>query len=170
MAFDDARNRNPKAPTRSVLALVGFLAACFSAALVGSAFTAPSIPEWYESLYKPFFTPPSWLFGPVWTALYLAIAFAGFLVWRARSVSKTTLPLTLFGVQLVLNALWSVLFFGLRSPGVALVEIVVLWAAILATLLLFRRISRLAGWLLTPYLAWVAFAGLLNFEIWRLNA
>jgi tryptophan-rich sensory protein len=153
-----------------VLALVGFVAACFGAALVGSAFTAPSIPEWYESLIKPFFTPPSWLFGPVWTTLYLAMAFAGWLVWRGGSTSTTALPLALFGGQLVLNALWSVLFFGLRSPGVALAEILVLWAAILATLLLFLRISQVAGWLLAPYLAWATFAALLNFEIWRLNA
>ncbi|MCA1716929.1 MAG: tryptophan-rich sensory protein [Actinobacteria bacterium] len=170
MVSDDARNRGSEAPARSVLALVGFVAACFVAALVGSEFTAPSIPEWYESLAKPFFTPPSWLFGPVWTALYLAMAFAGWLVWRGGSTSTTALPLALFGGQLVLNALWSVLFFGLRSPGVALVEILVLWAAILATLLLFRRIGREAGWLLAPYLAWVTFAALLNFEIWQLNA
>ncbi len=170
MVSDDARNRNLGAPARSVLTLVGFVAACFGAALVGSAFTAPSIPEWYESLAKPFFTPPSWLFGPVWTALYLAMAFAGWLVWRAGITSTIALPLALFGGQLMLNALWSILFFGLRSPGVALAEILVLWAAILATLLLFRPISREAGWLLAPYLAWVTFAALLNFEIWRPNA
>ena len=170
MVSGGARNRDSGVSARSVLALVGFVAACFGAALVGSAFTAPSIPERYESLAKPFFTPPSWLFGPVWTALYLAMAFAGWLVWRAGSTSTTALPLALFGGQLVLNALWSVLFFGLRSPGVALAEILILWAAILATLLLFRRISREADWLLTPYLTWVTFAALLNFEIWRLNA
>ena len=170
MVSDDVRNRDSETPVRSALALIGFLAACFGAALVGSAFTAPSIPEWYESLAKPFFTPPSWLFGPVWTALYLAMAFAGWLVWRGGSTSQIALPLALFGGQLALNALWSVLFFGLRSPGVALAEILVLWAAILATLLLFQRISQIAGWLLAPYLAWVTFAALLNFEIWRLNA
>jgi translocator protein len=98
------------------------------------------------------------------------MAFAGWLVWRAGSTSTTALPLALFGGQLVLNTLWSVLFFGLRSPGVALVEILVLWTAILATLLLFQRICRVAGWLLAPYLAWLTFAALLNFEIWRLNA
>jgi translocator protein len=145
MVSDDARNRGSEAPARSVLALAGFVAACFVAALVGSAFTAPSIPDWYENLAKLFFTPPSWLFGPAWTALYLAMAFAGWLVWRGGSASTTTLPLAMFGGQLVLNALWSVLFFGLRSPGVALVEILVLWAAILATLLLVQRISRVAG-------------------------
>jgi translocator protein len=170
MVSDDARNRDSGAPARSVLALVGFDAACFSAALIGSAFTALSIPDWYESLAKPFFTPPSWLFGPVWTALYLAMTFAGWLVWRSGSTSTTALPLALFGGQLVLNTLWSVLFFGLRSPGVAMVELLVLWAAILATLLLFQRISRVGGWLLAPYFAWVTFAALLNFEIWRLNA
>ncbi len=104
------RNRNLEAPTGSTLALVGFFAACFGAALVGSAFTALSVPEWYESLSKPFFTPASWLFGPVWTALYLTIAFAGFLVWRAGSTSIDILPLALFGGQLALNTLWSVMF------------------------------------------------------------
>ena len=98
------------------------------------------------------------------------MAFAGWLVWHTGSTSTTALPLALFGGQLVLNALWSVLFFGLRSPVAALAEILVLWAAILATLLLFQGISRVAGWLLASYLAWVTFAALLNFEVWRLNA
>ena len=123
-----------------------------------------------RSLSKPFFTPPSWLFGLVWTALYLTIAFAGSLVWRAGSTSIDIVSLALFGSQLAHNALWSVIFFGLRSPGVTLVEIVALWAGILATLFLFRRIRQIAGWLLTPYPAWLTFTALLNFEIRRLNA
>ncbi len=164
------RNRNLKGPARSTLALLAFMAACFGAALVGSAFTAPSVPVWYEGLVKPSFTPPSWLFGPVWSVLYLAMAIAGWLVWRHQRESSTTLALALFGGQLVLNVLWSILFFGLQAPGIALVEILTLWVAIFATLLSFWRISKIASWLFVPYLAWVSFASILNFEIWRLNS
>ena len=164
------RNRNLKGPARSALALLAFVAACFGAALVGSTFTTPSVPEWYGSLVKPSFTPPNWLFGPVWSMLYLAMAIAGWLVWRRQRESSTTLPLALFGGQLVLNVLWSILFFGLQAPGIALVEILILWAAIFATLLSFWRISTIAGWLFVPYLAWVFFATILNFEIWRFNS
>ena len=163
------RNRDLKGPARSALALLAFVAACFGAALVGSAFTAPSVPEWYATLLKPSFTPPNWLFEPVWSMLYLAMAIAGWLVWRQRE-SFTTLPLALFGGQLVLNVLWSILFFGLQAPGIALIEILTLWASIFATLLSFWRISAMASWLFVPYLAWVSFATMLNFEIWRLNS
>jgi tryptophan-rich sensory protein len=141
-----------------------------TAALVGSAFTEPSIPEWYGSLVKPSFTPPSWLFGPIWSVLYLAMAIAGWLVWLRHRNIAVALPLALFGSQLVLNALWSILFFGLQAPGIALVEILTLWAMIFATLLSFWKISTIAGWLFVPYLAWVSFATILNFEIWRLNS
>ena len=164
------RNRNLIGPARSALALLAFVAVCATAALVGSAFTEPSIPEWYGSLVKPSFTPPSWLFGPVWSVLYFAMAIAGWLVWRRQRESSTTLPLVLFGGQLLLNVLWSVLFFGLQAPGIALIEILTLWVMILATLLSFWRISPIAGWLFVPYLAWVSFASILNFEIWRLNS
>src|SRR5215204_7193738 len=163
------RNRNLKGTAHSTRALLTFMAACFGAALAGSAFTTPSVPEWYDSLIKPSFTPPNWLFGPIWSVLYLAMAVAGWLVWRRQRESFTTLPLALFGGQLVLNVLWSILFFGLQAPGIALVEILILWAAIFATLLSFWKISKIAGWLFLPYLAWVSFAAVLNFEIWRLN-
>jgi benzodiazapine receptor len=165
------RKHNLGVPPSSALALVVFVVACFSAALIGSVFTSSSIPVWYETLVKPSFSPPNWLFGPVWTVLYLSMAVAGWLVWQQRGRNSTiALPLALFGIQLVLNTLWSVLFFGLQAPGTALVEIIVLWAAILATLLSFWRVSKGAGWLLGPYLAWVTFAAVLNFEIWRLNS
>jgi translocator protein len=165
------KKRNFGGPLGSALALVVFVVACFSAALIGSVFTSSSIPVWYETLLKPSFSPPNWLFGPVWTVLYLSMAVAGWLVWQQRGRNPTiALPLALFGIQLVLNILWSVLFFGLQAPGTALVEIIVLWAAILATLLSFWRVSKGAGWLLGPYLAWVTFAAVLNFEIWRLNS
>ena len=164
------RNRNHIGPARSALALLAFVAVCATAALVGSAFTEPSIPEWYGSLIKPFFTPPSWLFGPVWSVLYLAMAIAGWLVWLRHRNIAVALPLALFGSQLVLNALWSILFFGLQAPGIALVEILTLWAMIFATLISFWKISTIAGWLFVPYLAWVSFATILNFEIWHLNS
>jgi len=109
------------------------------------------------------------LFGPVWSVLYLAMAVAGWMVWRREGFSGAAAPLAVFGVQLALNVLWSGVFFGLRLPGVAFVEILALWAAILATILLFRRVSTPAALLLVPYLAWVTFAAVLNFEIWRLN-
>ena len=163
------KNRNLKGTAHSTRALLTFMAACFGAVLAGSAFTTPSVPEWYDSLIKPSFTPPNWLFGPVWSVLYLAMAIAGWLVWRQRE-SSATLPLMLFGGQLVLNVLWSILFFELQAPGIALVEILTLWVAIFATLFSIWRISKVAGWLFVPYLAWVSFATILTFEIWRLNS
>lgn len=154
---------------RSILGLVGFLAASLAAGAIGGIVTNPAIPTWYQQIEKPSWTPPGWLFGPVWTALYLAMGVAAWLVWRRGGWAANGRALTLFGVQLVLNALWSFLFFGLRSPGLAMVEIVVLWLAILLTLLAFWRVSRPAGALLAPYLLWVTFASALNFTIWRMN-
>ena len=166
-----SRKRTFRVPTGSALGLVVFIVACFSAALIGSVFTSSSIPVWYENLAKPSFSPPNWLFGPVWTVLYLSMAVAGWLVWQQlRRKPTIPLPLALFGIQLVLNTLWSVLFFGVQAPGTALVEILILWAAIFVTLISFWRVSKEAGWLLVPYLAWVTFAAVLNFEIWRLNS
>ena len=151
-----------------VLAL--FLAACFSAAVIGSAFTTKSVREWYPALHKPTGTPPPWVFGPVWTTLYILMAIAGWQVWeRAGGWSGGRLALSLFFLQLLLNALWSVLFFGLRNPAAGLVEIVLLWLAILATVLAIFPISHLASWLMMPYLFWVSYASYLNFGIWRLN-
>ena len=143
---------------------------CFAAAGLGSLATTPQIPGWYAGLEKPFFSPPNWLFGPVWTVLFLAMAVAGWMVWRRRGFSGAPVAFTLFGAQLVLNVLWSVLFFGLQSPGAALIEIVVLWIFILATLLAFSKVSRNASLLLVPYLAWVTFAAVLNLAIWYLNS
>jgi len=151
------------------LALAAFVAVSFAAAGIGSLATTPAIPGWYASLQKPAWTPPNWLFGPVWTLLYLSMAIAAWLVWRERGFQGARLALALFAAQLVLNTLWSILFFGLRSPGAALVEIGVLWAAIFATMLAFWRVSHAAGWLMWPYLLWVTLAGFLNLAIWRLN-
>lgn len=125
--------------------------------------------EWYAGLAKPAWNPPNWLFGPVWTVLYILMAVAAWLVWRRQGLAGAALPLLVFVVQLVLNAMWSWLFFGLQRPGVALAEILVLWVAILVTILLFFRVRSVAGILLIPYLLWVSFAAVLNFTIWRLN-
>lgn len=132
--------------------------------------TTPSIGGWYATLAKPAWTPPNWVFGPVWSLLYLAMAVAAWLVWRQVGFPRAASALNLFGVQLVLNVCWSAIFFGAHRPGLAFAEIVVLWLAILATMVAFRSLSRPAAWLLAPYLAWVAFAATLNFSIWRLNA
>ncbi|HEY9283665.1 MAG TPA: TspO/MBR family protein [Pyrinomonadaceae bacterium] len=151
------------------LGLALFVAASFAAAAVGSLATAPAIPGWYASLRKPSWTPPNWLFGPVWTLLYLAMGAAAWLVWRERGFAGARLALALFFAQLALNALWSVIFFGLRSPGAALAEIVLLWATIFATMAAFWQVSHAAGWLFVPYLWWVTFAMFLNHAIWRAN-
>lgn len=143
---------------------------CFAAAAVGSLYTAPAIPTWYASLQKPAWNPPNWVFGPVWTLLYLMMAVAVWLVWRERGLAgAAALAIALFAIQLILNSLWSIIFFGWRRPGLALVEIFFLWAAIFATMLSFWRISNAAGWLMWPYLLWVTFAGFLNLSIWKLN-
>lgn len=143
---------------------------CFVAAAAGGAFTATSIGDWYMSLKKPAWNPPNWTFGPVWTMLYLSMAVAAWLVWGEAGWPAAGRALGLFALQLVLNVAWSGLFFGLRNPGAALVDIAVLWAGILATLLAFWRVAPTAGLLMAPYLAWVTFASALNFAIWRLNA
>jgi tryptophan-rich sensory protein len=157
----------PRAPW---LGLIAFVTVCFVAAGVGGMVTSSNTGDWYARLAKPSWNAPSWVFGPVWSALYLSMAVAAWLVWRQGGWAGAALPLTMFGAQLVLNVLWSVLFFGLHSPGVAFGEVLALWALILATTVLFWQRSRTAGALFVPYLAWVSFAAVLNFTIWRLNA
>jgi tryptophan-rich sensory protein len=147
-----------------------FVLACLGAAAVGAAWTNLSVMTWYAELQKPTWNPPDWVFGPVWTCLYLAMAVAAWLVWRERGLVGGRLPLMLFALQLTLNAAWSALFFGWRSPGLAFAEVVLLWLAILATILAFGRTSRWAAALLVPYLAWVSFAAALNWTLWRMNA
>ena len=132
--------------------------------------TSRGVEAWYPTLVKPSFNPPSWIFGPVWTALYILMGVAAFLVWRKGLATKgVKAALLLFAVQLALNGLWSILFFGLRSPGWALVEIGLLGLAIVGTLIAFWRLTTAAGWLVVPYLAWVSFAAVLNGSIWMLN-
>lgn len=149
-----------------VIAFLVFLALSFAAAFFGSQFRPG---EWYESLVKPSWNPPSWIFAPVWTALYFLIAIAGFWLWRHRDRPGARTALMSWVVQLVLNALWSWIFFGEHRIGLAFAEITLLLAAILVTVVLAWRVRRAAGALLLPYLAWVAFAWSLNLTLWRLN-
>lgn len=151
---------------RQGLALLGFVVLCLALGALGAAVTAPAIPTWYAALAKPSFNPPNWIFAPVWTTLYVIMAIAAWLVWRR---GDARIPLTLFAVQLVLNSAWSLIFFGLHRVDLALVDIVLLLTAIVATALSFRRRSAVAALLLVPYLAWVSFATVLNAAIWRLN-
>lgn len=142
---------------------------CQGAALVGSVFTISSIPTWYASLNKPSFNPPNWLFGPVWTLLYTLMAVALYLVWKQGLNERTKPAIIIFLIQLGLNVLWSYLFFSLKAPAVAFSEILILWLAILATIIKFYSLNRTAGLILIPYLAWVSFASVLNFFVAKLN-
>jgi len=150
--------------------LLASIAACQLAGFLGSQFTRSAIPSWYAQLQKPSFAPPNWLFAPMWISLYLMMAVAAYLVWhKGLGFKGVGTALTVFLVQLLLNALWSPVFFGLRSPLAGAVVIVVLWLAILATIIAFAKISQPAAWLLVPYLLWVSLATVLNISIYFLN-
>ena len=155
---------------------------------LGSYFTVGSVKDWYPVLIKPVLNPPSWIFGPVWTTLFLLMGYALYLVWNQWDQGnpsarlRVKIALAVFGLQLFLNTLWSIIFFGLHSPGGALFEMIFLWLAILATIIAFAKISppsssiwttdgqgKLAAWLLVPYILWVSFAGYLNYALWVLN-
>jgi benzodiazapine receptor len=154
-----------------LVALAAFVALTFSAAGICSAFAARSIRTWYVTLHKPVGNPPASYFGPVWTALYFLMAIAAWNVWRVGGGWDGATPaITIFLIQLALNAAWSMIFFGLCWPGLALIEIILLWAAVLATMVLFCRISAFSGTLIAPYLAWITYAAYLNAGIWRLNS
>ena len=150
----------------AILALFGFVAVCFLAAAISAKFPPG---QWYGELVKPSWRPPNWLFAPAWTVLYLTIATAGWLVWREVGFAAAALPFVCYFVQLVLNAAWTPIFFGLRRPDLAFFEIVLLWLSVIATMVLFYPLHAGAAWLLLPYLAWVTFAGALNLAIWQLN-
>ena len=160
-----ARSASAPAERRSVVVLLAFVAVCLGVSSIGAAITYSSIDTWYPSLDKPAFTPPDWLFAPVWTTLYLMMAVAAWRIWSHGDRREVNVALACFGVQLTLNLLWTVLFFGLRSPGAALMEIVVLLLAIAVTAATFFRVDRVAGLLFVPYLAWTAFAADLGLEI-----
>lgn len=152
-----------------MLGLVLFVGLCLGIGALGASVTATSVATWYPTLAKPSFNPPNAIFGPVWTALYGMMAVAAWRVWRRADRSLARGPLTVFALQLAVNLGWSVAFFGLREIGLAVAVLLLLDLVVLATALLFRRIDRWAALLLVPYLAWIAFATVLNIAIWRLN-
>jgi benzodiazapine receptor len=156
-------------PWRSAIGLVFALVVTFSAAAFGALFTAPGVAGHYQDLAKPSWTPPDGVFGPVWTVLYTLMAVAAWLVWRQGGWRAAGGAMTLYLVQLAMNAAWSPVFFGLGWLGAAFALIVALWLAIMLTAMAFVRHSRLAAGLLVPYLAWVGYATALNFAIWRMN-
>ncbi|PKL57452.1 MAG: TspO protein [Methanomicrobiales archaeon HGW-Methanomicrobiales-6] len=146
------------------------IAVCLLAGFIGSLFTTPAIPTWYAGLIKPALNPPAWVFGPVWTILYILMGIALYLVWSKGWERKNVQVATaIFAVQLVLNVLWSYLFFGMQAPYFALIEIVLLWIAIVMTIAAFYRVSVPAAVLLVPYILWVTFAAYLNYGIYVLN-
>jgi translocator protein len=160
-----------KIKVEDVVRLVVSLVICQCAGLIGSFFTITSIPTWYATIQKPGFTPPNWVFGPAWITLYALMGIAAFLIWRKGFDKPGVIgALTLFLAQLILNAFWSVVFFGFQSPAAGFVVIVLLWMVILFTILRFFRLSTAAGVLLIPYILWVTFASVLNFSIWILNS
>ncbi len=150
----------------NLLGLAAWLAASLAAGWVGSRFLPGA---WYEALAKPAWTPPNGVFAPVWTALYLLMGTAAWLVWRRAGFAGASAALALFVAQLALNALWSYLFFGAHRIGAALIEVLVLWAVILIVAVLFWRQTRIAGLLMLPYLIWTGFASALNLALWRMN-
>lgn len=154
--------------------LAASIVICLLAGIVGSVFTAPAINEWYSTLVKPTFSPPNWVFGPVWTTLYILMGVALYFIWTSSATSakksaKLKPVYTIFGIQLALNALWSFLFFGLQSPAYGLIGIIALWLAIVATIIMAYRISKLSAYLLVPYILWVTVAMVLNYAIYVMN-
>lgn len=154
--------------TRQLLGLIGWVAVCVAAAGIGGV-ASMNAGGFYEQLSRPAWAPPAWLFGPVWSVLYLMMGVSAWLVWRERGFGGARLALSLFLVQLAVNALWTWLYFAWRQGALAFVEILVLWVLILATILAFWRIRPLAGALLVPYLAWVSYATALTFATWQAN-
>jgi translocator protein len=151
------------------LKLIISIISCQLAGIIGSFFTGDSI-GWYYTLTKPSFRPPNWLFGPVWIVLYLIMGIALYLIWkRGFRTSESKYPMIIFFTQLVFNAMWPVIFFGVRSIGGGLIIITILWILIFLTILSFQKVNKTASYLLIPYLIWVSYASILNFSIWRLN-
>jgi len=156
--------------TSKILKLMTAILFCQVVGVVGSLFTYPSIQTWYATVRKPDFTPPNWVFAPVWIILFVLMGISAYLIWIKGLENKNIrIALLIFGIQLVLNGLWSFLFFGLQSPLYAFFEVIILWLVILLTITKFSKISKTAGLLLIPYIIWVSFAAILNFYIVRLN-
>jgi len=154
----------------SILKLILSILASFAAGGIGSFFTFKAIPTWYAGLKKPRFTPPNRAFGPVWTTLYILMGVSVFLVWqKGLATDGVLLAFVLFWIQLAMNAIWSIIFFGMKSKGGGVITIVVLWLLILMTMVSFFRVSVWAGVLLIPYIVWVSIASYLNVGVWILN-
>ncbi len=138
---------------------------------ISGSFTSASINTWYVTLNKPWFNPPNWIFGPVWTLLYLMMGIAFYMIWKSEAVNavKQT-AVILFAAQLLVNFLWSLIFFYLKQPGWAMIDIILMWILIVATIFSYGKISSTAAWLMLPYICWVSFAMILNFYLWKLNA
>ena len=138
---------------------------------ISGYFTSSGVNGWFATANKPWFNPPNWIFAPVWTALYVMMGIALYLVWRTETISSSVkqTAVILFVIQLTLNFFWSLIFFKLQQPGWAFAEIIIMWLAILFTILWFGKISSTAAWLLVPYICWVSFASVLNYAIWKLN-
>lgn len=155
---------------KKILYLIGFIALCEAVGIAGSVFTSDQIETWYRAvLVLPSFTPPNWLFGPVWTTLYALMGYALYTLWYAQKNAARTHALTAFWIQLALNAIWTPVFFGAHALGLAFLIIILMFAAILATMILGYRVKPVVAWLLLPYLLWVGFASTLNGAIWWLN-
>lgn len=154
--------------TKNLPKLIFSIGICLGVGVLGSFFTISSIPTWYVTLNKPFFSPPNWVFAPVWTTLYILMGIALYLIWTSK-IQLRQHVLNLFFIQLGLNVLWSLIFFGWHNPLLALVDIIALWIAIVLTIKYFYPVSRLAAYLLIPYLLWVSFASILNLSIILLN-
>jgi tryptophan-rich sensory protein len=155
---------------KEILRLIVSIIVVFIAGAIGSIFTSPQITTWYAALVKPSWAPPNWVFGPVWTTLYVLIGVALFLVWREGVNRKDVkIALLVFAVQLILNILWSVIFFGFNSLLGGLLTVIILWIAILANIIVFYKVSKPAGLLLVPYIVWVSIASYLNYSVYLLN-
>lgn len=153
-----------------IVKLVGSLIFTVGLGSLGGIFTISEIPNWYAGLQKPSFNPPDWIFGPVWTLLYVLMGISVYLIWKQPESDIRNTAITLFVVQFILNFCWSIIFFKLHHTGWALVEIIAMWGFIFLTILWFGKSSSLAAWLLVPYISWVSFATLLNAAIWKLNS
>lgn len=162
----------------NILKLIIAIAIAEFAGIIGSLFTTPAIFNWYAGLIKPVWTPPSWVFAPVWTILFVLMGISLYLIWNRYSLIRANGGIVrtwkwgvgIFFFQLILNTLWSIIFFGLHSPEAAFIEIIFLWLAIFATIIIFSKISKPAAWLLIPYILWVSFAAYLNYSIWQLSS
>ncbi len=143
---------------------------CEFAGIIGAVFTTPAITTWYATIQKPSFNPPNWIFFPVWTVLFLLMGLSLYIVWtKGLDKKEVRKAAYVFAFQLILNIAWSIIFFGFKNPFLAFIEIILLWISILATIILFYRISKKAGAIMIPYILWVTFAAFLNYSVWILN-